>query len=97
MKNDPLCPLGVVLCYRPNTTLFCSLFPAHITKDRPADCESDLDSYKHCAGVKLQVLRGNSRRDEGRVMQRERRGEESEKDGERLRKEVLRKRRESET
>lgn len=72
------------MCYRNYTTLFCSLFPAHITRGRPADSESDLDSYKHCGGVKLQVLQGNSHRDEGDgSRERARSREESVKDGER--------------
>lgn len=36
-----------------------------------SDSESDLDSHKHCDGVKLQVMQENSHRDEGRRRVRE--------------------------
>ncbi|CAB1449739.1 unnamed protein product [Pleuronectes platessa] len=67
MESHQLCYMGGELCYRPSTARFlvCSPFPARITRGRPADSESDLDSYKHCGRVKLQVLQGNSRGDEG--------------------------------
>lgn len=47
--------MGAELQAQRNSILF-SLFPAHITTGRPADSESDLDSFKHCCGPKLQVM-----------------------------------------
>jgi len=52
-------PWGEELCYSTSTSLFGSLFPPHIAGGKPPDNESDLDSYKYCGGVKLQVLQAN--------------------------------------